>query len=60
MIDGAVELSVTVADGVGITAYQWFENDTIVITGGTEIPGATSATYTPDTSVAGKILLCRD
>ena len=26
-IDGAVELSVTVADGVGITAYQWFEND---------------------------------
>ena len=55
MIDGVVELSVTVADGVGITAYQWFENDNNSNTGGTEIPGATSTTYTPDTSEAGEI-----
>ena len=53
-VDGVVELSVTVADGVGITAYQWFENDNNSNTGGTEITGATSATYTPDTSEAGR------
>ena len=52
-MDGVVELSVAVADGVGTPTYQWFENTTATTIGGTSITGATNATYTPDTSVSG-------
>ena len=52
-VDGVVELSVAVADGVGTPTYQWFENTTATTIGGTSITGATNATYTPDTSVSG-------
>ena len=52
-VDGVVELSVAVADGVGTPDYQWFENTTNSNLTGTEITGATNATYTPNTSVSG-------
>ena len=52
-VDGVVELSVAVADGVGTPDYQWFENTTATSIGGTLIAGAELSTYTPDTSVSG-------
>ena len=48
-----VELSVTVADEVGIPTYQWYSNTTNSNTGATEILDATSATFIPDTSLSG-------
>lgn len=35
------------------SSYQWYSNTTASNTGGTAIAGATSASYTPDTSVVG-------
>ena len=49
----ATALSVT-ATGAGLT-YQWYKNSTSSSTGGTLISGATSANYTPVTSVAGTL-----
>jgi hypothetical protein len=43
-------LSVAFAGGVGTASYQWFRNTTNTTTGGTSIPGAISANYTPPTS----------
>ncbi|WP_310594203.1 LamG-like jellyroll fold domain-containing protein [Flavobacterium sp.] len=47
----ATTLSVT-ASGSGLT-YQWYKNTTAANTGGTILAGATAATYTPLTTVAG-------
>ena len=44
--DNFPQLSVT-ATGVGTLTYQWYINTTASTTDGTEIQGATSATYTP-------------
>jgi len=49
----ATALSVT-ASGSGIT-YQWYSNAVNSNAGGTPIVGATSATYTPSTAVAGTL-----
>ncbi len=40
-------LSVTYSGGAGTTTYQWFSSTTNTNSGGTPIPGATSASYTP-------------
>ncbi len=44
-----------VADAPGslITAYQWYKNTTNSTVGGTVIGGATSSSYTPNTSAVG-------
>ncbi|WP_445265607.1 hypothetical protein, partial [Sphingobacterium sp. MYb382] len=42
-----------VADGTGTLTYQWYSNTTNSTTGGTAISGATSASYTPVTTVVG-------
>ena len=54
--DQAAELTVeaSVNDG-GTLSYQWFRSDKPGGTGGTEIPGATSAAYTPATDQAGTV-----
>ena len=44
-----------VANGVGALSYQWYSNTTNLNTGGTSISGATSATYTPSTTVTGTL-----
>lgn len=41
------------ATGIGTLNYQWYRNTTNSNTGGTLISGATSASYTPPTSVLG-------
>lgn len=40
------------ADG-GSLSYQWYKNTSNAATGGTAITGATAASYTPATTVAG-------
>ncbi len=42
-----VPLTVSYTGGSGTPTYQWYRNATNSIIGGTAIPGATSATYTP-------------
>lgn len=49
----ATTLSVT-ASGISLT-YQWYSNTAASNTGGTLIPAATAATYTPSTTVAGTL-----
>ncbi len=49
----ASQLSVT-ASGAGLT-YQWYRNDLNNNTNGVLITGATSATYTPATNLAGSM-----
>jgi gliding motility-associated-like protein len=49
----ATALTVT-ATGTGLT-YQWYKNTTVSTTGGTAITGATSASYTPLTTIAGTL-----
>jgi gliding motility-associated-like protein len=44
------QLSVAFAGGVGTASYQWYKNTTNTTTGGTSIPGAISANYTPPAS----------
>ncbi|MEI6585652.1 MAG: PKD-like domain-containing protein, partial [Sediminibacterium sp.] len=39
--------------GVGSLTYQWYSNTSAINTGGTTIPTATNATYTPPTNVVG-------
>jgi hypothetical protein len=46
-------LTVTVSGGIGTFNYQWFQNTTNTNTGGTLIPGATNASFTPNTSSVG-------
>nr|WP_223845520.1 PKD domain-containing protein [Flavobacterium selenitireducens] len=46
-------LTFTTANGQGAATYQWFENTTNTNSGGTPIPGATTATYTPSSSADG-------
>uniref|UniRef100_UPI000EE8E785 S-layer homology domain-containing protein n=1 Tax=Clostridium sp. AM58-1XD TaxID=2292307 RepID=UPI000EE8E785 len=45
-------VAASVTDG-GILSYQWYSNATDSNTGGTEIPGATSASYTAPTGTTG-------
>ncbi|MFV8376648.1 PKD domain-containing protein [Flavobacterium sp. LB1P71] len=40
-------LSITYSGGTGTPTYQWFSNSTNSNSGGTLIPGATNASYTP-------------
>jgi gliding motility-associated-like protein len=40
-------LTVTYTGGAGTASYQWYENSTESNSGGTAIPGATAASYTP-------------
>ncbi|MFN7012730.1 MAG: glycine-rich domain-containing protein, partial [Bacteroidia bacterium] len=44
--DGFSQISVS-ATGAGTLTYQWFRNTTNSNSGGTAVPGATSATFTP-------------
>ena len=44
----AQELEVQHSEAAGDVTYQWFSNTTNTNTGGAIIPGANSATYTPD------------
>ena len=48
----ATALSVTASASTGTLSYQWYSNSTSSNTGGTLIPGATSASYTPATALA--------
>ncbi|MFM2316684.1 MAG: hypothetical protein RLZZ155_1016, partial [Bacteroidota bacterium] len=43
------DLQVTFNDGAGTASYQWYLNTTNSNTGGTLLPSATNATYTPST-----------
>jgi gliding motility-associated-like protein len=49
----AQTLSVSVSGGTGIFSYQWYSNTVNSNTGGTAIPGATTGSFTPPTSVVG-------
>lgn len=40
-------LAVSFTGGTGTAGYQWYSNTSSATTGGTLIPGATNATYTP-------------
>jgi large repetitive protein len=51
--DVSQPLSYTVINGVGTPSIQWFSNTTAAISGGIEIPGATSTEFIPSTSEAG-------
>jgi len=54
IFNGSHSLSVaaSVTDG-GTLAYQWYSNNSASNTGGSQISGATSSTYSPPTSTAG-------
>ncbi len=45
-----LEVSYTIGTGVGTVSYQWYSNTINSNTGGTVIPSATNATFTPNTS----------
>jgi hypothetical protein len=52
----AKELAVTANAGdEGALSYQWYRNSTNSNVGGTKIPGATEASYTPPTDVLGTV-----
>jgi len=55
----ATPLTVTVQDDPpvdgGTLSYQWFSNNTNSNTGGTEIPGEITDSYTPPTDTAGTV-----
>jgi uncharacterized repeat protein (TIGR02543 family) len=48
----SLSITASVTDG-GTLTYQWFSNATPTNSGGTEIPSATTNTYTVDTSAPG-------
>ncbi len=48
-------LNVTYFGGIGTPSYQWYSNTTNSNFGGTAIPGATSATYLPQSNSAGTV-----
>jgi gliding motility-associated-like protein len=52
-VDGAVNLSVTAANGTAVYNYQWYSNSAAANTGGTIITGATASTYTAPSTTAG-------
>jgi hypothetical protein len=53
--DTVNELSVTAeSSDSGTLTYQWYSNSTDDYTGGTEVSGATSATYQPTVTAIGK------
>ena len=54
--NGSINLSVTAAvtDG-GTLSYQWFSNTTNSNSGGTQISGATKASYAPPTDTVGDV-----
>ena len=55
-IDGITPpLTVAYQDGTGIPTYQWYSNTAPTTVGGTIIPGANQATYTPPTDTSGTI-----
>ncbi len=43
----ATPLTITYSGGTGTASYQWYSNTTNLNTGGTLIPSATNASYTP-------------
>jgi len=49
------DLTVVVNGGLGVFSYQWYSNTVNNTTSGSILSGATSATYTPLTSVVGKM-----
>ena len=49
----ATTLQVTVTNGVDQGSYQWYVNTNLTNTGGTEIVGATAASYVAPTAVVG-------
>ncbi|MCD7948338.1 MAG: C39 family peptidase [Oscillospiraceae bacterium] len=51
--DIAAALSVSGITGGGTVGYQWYASVTSSFVGATAVAGATSATYTPSTSVSG-------
>lgn len=55
-IGESITLSViaAVSDG-GVLTYQWYSNTTEANSGGTEIPGATSASYSPGNTVESSL-----
>jgi len=55
-VNGSVALSVTagVSDG-GTLSYQWYSNNTNGNSGGSAITGATGASYSPPTGMAGTV-----
>jgi gliding motility-associated-like protein len=48
-----VNLEVVASGGIGSFEYQWFVNTTNTNVGGTLIPSATNASFTPPTAVVG-------
>ena len=52
VVEGAAVTLGVSATGSNLT-YQWYSNTTNSTTGGTPIPGATAATYTPSTAAPG-------
>jgi O-glycosyl hydrolase len=51
--DDPVTLTVTAGAGAGTLSYQWFRNISATNVGGTEIQGATNASYSPTFTVDG-------
>ncbi|MFF5994513.1 hypothetical protein AAGS61_07110, partial [Lysinibacillus sp. KU-BSD001] len=51
-VGDSAALNVAASGGVSLS-YQWYKNITNSTSGGTLIPGATSATYAPSTGTAG-------
>jgi gliding motility-associated-like protein len=47
------DLQVAYTNGTGTASFQWYSNTTNNIAGGTSISGATSATYSPSTTIIG-------
>jgi gliding motility-associated-like protein len=50
-----IQLSVGYNNGTGIPTYQWYSNSTNTYTGGTAIPLANEAFYTPPNSTPGTL-----
>ncbi len=51
----ATSLNVTAAGGAGTFSYQWYQSSSNSNTGGTLIPGATSNTFDPPSSIVGEL-----
>jgi O-glycosyl hydrolase len=52
-LDASVTLSVAASVGTGTLSYQWYSNTSETNTGGTEIAGETSASYSPASDTLG-------
>ncbi|QEE49813.1 PKD domain-containing protein [Flavobacterium alkalisoli] len=51
----ATTLEVTASGGIGTFNYQWYSNTANDNTSGTPVTGATAATFTPPTDIAGTL-----